>query len=247
MDRFKALDDKIQDGYGDILDLDYPGGCDKWLESWEEIKALISEGVADDLLDLDFKYDWTEFIANFIQDMEAELHNAGTEDRAYHQKRAKYCEELLQYCGEDELLVSNTRRGMAEGYYNYGDTTKCEQLYTGWLRDDPDWGWGYIGWSDCFLFDSGDVQYERAEEILMTGYAKSEIRDKIAIAERLATLYKDMGNPEKAEEYDNIFLAMQRTVPRDSPYYDPEIAIKVGRNEPCPCGSGKKYKKCCGW
>ena len=29
----------------------------------------------------------------------------------------------------------------------------------------------------------------------------------------------------------------------------PEIrrnASKVGRNEPCPCGSGKKYKKCCG-
>jgi hypothetical protein len=22
---------------------------------------------------------------------------------------------------------------------------------------------------------------------------------------------------------------------------------KVGRNEPCPCGSGKKYKKCCGY
>ncbi|MFW6146508.1 MAG: SEC-C metal-binding domain-containing protein [Planctomycetota bacterium] len=20
----------------------------------------------------------------------------------------------------------------------------------------------------------------------------------------------------------------------------------MGRNEPCPCGSGKKYKKCCG-
>jgi preprotein translocase subunit SecA len=23
-------------------------------------------------------------------------------------------------------------------------------------------------------------------------------------------------------------------------------AMTVGRNEPCPCGSGKKYKKCCG-
>ncbi|MCB1851633.1 MAG: SEC-C domain-containing protein [Gammaproteobacteria bacterium] len=22
--------------------------------------------------------------------------------------------------------------------------------------------------------------------------------------------------------------------------------VKVGRNEPCPCGSGKKYKRCCG-
>ena len=21
--------------------------------------------------------------------------------------------------------------------------------------------------------------------------------------------------------------------------------IKIGRNEPCPCGSGKKFKKCC--
>jgi len=21
---------------------------------------------------------------------------------------------------------------------------------------------------------------------------------------------------------------------------------KIGRNDPCPCGSGKKYKKCCG-
>ncbi|HHX38190.1 MAG TPA: hypothetical protein GX717_09460, partial [Clostridiaceae bacterium] len=24
------------------------------------------------------------------------------------------------------------------------------------------------------------------------------------------------------------------------------VSDKVGRNEPCPCGSGKKYKKCCG-
>ena len=24
------------------------------------------------------------------------------------------------------------------------------------------------------------------------------------------------------------------------------LAPKVGRNDPCPCGSGKKYKHCCG-
>jgi uncharacterized protein len=28
------------------------------------------------------------------------------------------------------------------------------------------------------------------------------------------------------------------------PYVRPEA--KVGRNDPCPCGSGKKFKKCCG-
>ena len=25
-----------------------------------------------------------------------------------------------------------------------------------------------------------------------------------------------------------------------------KVAEKVGRNDPCPCGSGKKYKNCCG-
>jgi uncharacterized protein len=24
-----------------------------------------------------------------------------------------------------------------------------------------------------------------------------------------------------------------------------EIKVKTGRNDPCPCGSGRKYKKCC--
>jgi hypothetical protein len=28
---------------------------------------------------------------------------------------------------------------------------------------------------------------------------------------------------------------------------EPVRVTKIGRNEPCPCGSGKKYKKCCGY
>lgn len=30
--------------------------------------------------------------------------------------------------------------------------------------------------------------------------------------------------------------------PHQAPYV---AAQKVGRNDPCPCGSGKKHKKCC--
>ena len=41
------------------------------------------------------------------------------------------------------------------------------------------------------------------------------------------------------EQRKEIFLAQRKsgTVVRDK---------KIGRNDPCPCGSGKKYKKCCG-
>jgi SEC-C motif domain protein len=31
-----------------------------------------------------------------------------------------------------------------------------------------------------------------------------------------------------------------------SPKGPPVRVTKVGRNDPCPCGSGKKFKKCCG-
>ncbi len=31
----------------------------------------------------------------------------------------------------------------------------------------------------------------------------------------------------------------------EKPNLEIRIADKVGRNEPCPCGSGLKYKKCC--
>lgn len=41
-----------------------------------------------------------------------------------------------------------------------------------------------------------------------------------------------------AEYWRKKFVASRATVRRESP--------KVGANEPCPCGSGKKYKRCCG-
>ncbi|WP_428634446.1 YchJ family protein [Sedimenticola sp.] len=33
---------------------------------------------------------------------------------------------------------------------------------------------------------------------------------------------------------------------RDGTLLPPVLAVKPGRNGPCPCGSGKKFKKCCG-
>ena len=40
-----------------------------------------------------------------------------------------------------------------------------------------------------------------------------------------------------------VFFPDESGVPEDP---EPVVEGKVGRNDPCPCGSGKKYKKCCG-
>jgi hypothetical protein len=39
---------------------------------------------------------------------------------------------------------------------------------------------------------------------------------------------------------------MLPALPKALPTLPPTTTVKVGRNDPCPCGSGKKYKKCCG-
>jgi preprotein translocase subunit SecA len=44
--------------------------------------------------------------------------------------------------------------------------------------------------------------------------------------------------PEAEQEAGQQAEAPQQPMVRDAP--------KVGRNDPCPCGSGKKYKQCCG-
>jgi len=52
----------------------------------------------------------------------------------------------------------------------------------------------------------------------------------------------------KPEESDRVGAGEQIQMPAGR--YNPGTVVrktpKIGRNEPCPCGSGKKYKKCCG-
>ncbi|HOP72695.1 MAG TPA: SEC-C metal-binding domain-containing protein [Thermoclostridium caenicola] len=49
------------------------------------------------------------------------------------------------------------------------------------------------------------------------------------------------------EEWDERLSAEKRREIRKKFNEDHRaVSSKVGRNDPCPCGSGKKYKKCCG-
>ncbi|MBT9163250.1 MAG: Protein translocase subunit SecA [Chloroflexi bacterium] len=59
------------------------------------------------------------------------------------------------------------------------------------------------------------------------------------------TIYH-VGIPKEAPQLVGSRQSGGRGTP-DSRLQTPDSGMrKVGRNEPCPCGSGKKYKKCCG-
>jgi len=46
------------------------------------------------------------------------------------------------------------------------------------------------------------------------------------------------------DEYEGSLLAEQETETTEQSFV--QEGHKVGRNDPCPCGSGKKYKQCHG-
>ena len=246
MKRFRIIEGLLKEAYALNLENEPIGACDKWLEAWAQIKELFAEGIATDIYDLNTKHTWKEFPSNHMQYLEMELHNAGIDDKAYHQKRIDFCRELIQWSGANELLINNTRIGLGEAHYDLGDEAGGEQVFKDWIEEDPDCGWAYSGWADCLRLHSGE-QYEKAEEVLRAGHARSGLRDKIYVIEGFVNLYNEMGEHDKAEEFQKIYAELQPTEPESNDYDKPEPVrvVKVGRNEPCPCGSGKKYKKCC--
>jgi len=50
--------------------------------------------------------------------------------------------------------------------------------------------------------------------------------------------------PTYQDSYGEDVTLTQPQPPKVTTYQ--RTSQKVGRNDPCPCGSGKKYKKCCG-
>ena len=54
---------------------------------------------------------------------------------------------------------------------------------------------------------------------------------------------EDIGPEDRPDDDVDLPMDGLSNLPQAVPYVAPH---KVGRNEPCPCGSGKKYKKCCG-
>jgi hypothetical protein len=81
---------------------------------------------------------------------------------------------------------------------------------------------------------------------------RSKISKELANIGELAT-YIIEGGKTKENDYntsllDDIFDTNQGDkTHKENRISEPiKVEKKVGRNEPCPCGSGKKYKKCCG-
>ena len=81
---------------------------------------------------------------------------------------------------------------------------------------------------------------------LMKGHIPTQDPDQVKEAQRRRQV--DMSNLRTSKSDFSQYSSSDRGAPqeRDKRTEPVRVDKKVGRNDPCPCGSGKKYKQCHG-
>ena len=145
--------------------------------------------------------------------------------------------EALQFCAPDDM-----KGQIALAHAQAGDRKRALELVLTNLETAQEPFISEFRAGDVYRelseADAAEAYYRRSLAVAPTATARSEV------SLRIASLMIDSGRETEAV----AFLAQQRARESESsePAGSSTLQPRVGRNDPCPCGSGKKYKKCHG-
>ena len=115
---------------------------------------------------------------------------------------------------------------------------------------------------DEYWMDHIDAMDDLKQGIRLRAYANTD--PIVAYKQESLSMFEEMIAAIQAETVRRLFsvrLRKDEEVKRErvakatvenvggdgtTPKKQPRKVTKIGRNDPCPCGSGKKYKNCCG-
>ena len=200
---FETIDELMQKGYDKQEDDHVEEACEMWLKAWKWILKIVEKKNLKTIGDFDKKFRGTQSVWNWVQDLEMELWNAGLKNPEFFKARIEFISDYLErFPYEDKEVRQNMKRAFADSHFKLGDIKKAESLYEEWLKQDPKWGWGWIGYSDCYWMNWKENQdFEKAEQILKRGLAVPQVEDRDHIIDRLVNLYQDSARPEEAQKW----------------------------------------------
>ena len=263
----EMLDDKMQKGYELLIDrTDHrllertnTDVLEVWGGTWVDIKNIMDKHGISDIESFDNIFGGTQSIYNWSMDYDMEIGNAIVENLEFTQTRIDFCNEYIErYKDKNEHNIKEMMRSIARSYFQIGNTDIGEELLSKYLKNDPRWGWGWIEWSDQYYLyaDNGIKDADKAIRILKQGLDVKGLNDRGYVLDRLHYIYIDMDMQDEAEEVmkEKNQIGSKKQVPHSTSFITEDSDInnhyvsgkKIGRNNPCPCGSGKKHKKCCG-
>lgn len=251
---------------------DWPGEILRiYDEHWDKVKEAIRRdywhtladgGVGkptpDDMMSL---HDSNQMLySNIIYYIDDALLNAKRyDDRVAF---ARDCLEIFDLRdGKENLNLMNFQLAVGEALSDGGHIEESDAYYEKLLADNPDNGYMIANYVLTLKLRG---EKDRARALLEQHISPDmePVKENDMLFERAWEMYEELGDHELAEHYREL----QRSIDQGHKYTDSELSSileslgvshgagqtvvrsekKIYPNDPCPCGSGKKYKKCCG-
>lgn len=246
-------DELVQKGYESFAEDKVSEGLQHWQEAWGVFQSVMEQlPKTETLYGLMESQDYVYPIDDWLQDYEMELGNAGKDG-----ERIEFCQKILVVFDWQHEDDSCFRCGIGESLFREDKIEEAYEYYENWLREDPQNVNGINSFS-WILFENGEA--EKAYEVVRkVTWSVSCGVDNTILFMRARQLADYVGKKDEGKWYqqqlDKFEESMEKWEIDEDEIFDEFIVPKqipivkekkIYPNDPCPCGSGKKYKKCCG-
>ena len=243
----------VQSGYECFGELKSEEGLAHWEKAMSIFESVMEQQPKKiSLLELMETQDYAYEIDGWLQDYEMELGNA----RKF-EERIEFCRKILELFDWQDDDDSCFQRGIGDSLFYNGKKEEAYSYYEKWITEQPQNHNAINGY--CWIL-SENGEKEKAYSIVRRvtwGVACNESNSIIflrakALADALEKYEESEWYQQQLDKFRESFTKLEMdeddlfdefTVPKQIPVVKPE---KIYPNDPCPCGSGKKYKKCCG-
>lgn len=251
-----GMNELLEEGE-DALNEDFsnPDSIIPWEQAWKIVQDKVKQAeMPMEIYEVDEATDYIYDLEEWIIEMMYSYRRKGEENRCI-----RFCKEVLDTFAWEQVSPSMVKRCIGECLFELGRIYEGDQWHEIWLKE----GWDADAAIAGAFYWMAREDYQKAEEILDRILKESEGTEEYdGFYRTAAILYRKIGKEEKAKAFDRMEEEyIERMKEAEDEFADWELPFfsdgeesqepvvkpkKIYPNDPCPCGSGKKYKKCCG-
>ena len=196
---------------------------------WNELKTYLENQPS--LLELGKLFGYQYHLSDKLNQLSLSF----LQERKYKESIA-FHQEFITYFKDDKYLCPFYKNLALSYFYQESDISYFKELLNRYPYD-----YDLLDAYFTCLFKQNKYKELKAEIQKQLPLSIEYNIETKTIIRHVVELFKDINEEELALQYAQIERKQN-----DFGKKKPTKVIKVGRNDPCPCGSGKKYKKCCG-